>query len=178
MQSVTLARHQPLLLWLKVATGLMFLAVLQSGYGQPAIDALKFTIAPDRSEYKLGQPVILTLKLENTGDQPLVVNSRFLVNVAVGPHEVVLQAIGPDKTTLPFESKIRASFNGDRFTTLAPHQAVTSAYDMSNDFELKQPGDYSVRGWYENQSDAPPKMNLPPAWKGTLESNRVQFSLH
>lgn len=145
--------------------------------GQAPSSQLKFNISVTRPDAKAGQPVMLQMKLENVSDHALVVNTRFLVNHATGPHEVLLLVTGPDQKTLAFTLKIRASFESGTFTRLQPYQSASASYDLTPAFELKQPGEYSVHAYYENKDDPPPQLNLPAAWKGTLESNRVQFKL-
>jgi hypothetical protein len=138
---------------------------------------LKFTISLQKQAFKPNQPVMLQLKLENVSARPIVVNTRFLVNIAGGPHEVVLQVIDPEKKTLHFMPLIRASFQSDQYITLPPGKSATDTHDMGRDFVLTASGEYSVRAYYENERDAPAGMQLPAAWKGTLESNKVQFTI-
>ncbi|HEY6254035.1 MAG TPA: hypothetical protein VI685_29125 [Candidatus Angelobacter sp.] len=154
-----------------------FVLALSHVSGQTPSSELKFNINVTNPEAKAGQPVMLQMKLENVSDHALMVNTRFLVNHATGPHEIVLLVTGPDQKTLPFTLKIRASFESGTFTRLEPHQSASASYDLTPAFELKQPGEYSVRAYYENKDDPPAQLNLPAAWKGTLESNRVQFKL-
>ncbi len=89
--------------------------------------------------------------------------SYAVVNHATGPHEIILLVIGPDQKTLPFTLKIRASFESGMFIRLEPHQSASASYDLTPAFELKQPGEYSVRAYYENQDDPPTQLNLPAA---------------
>ncbi len=176
METATTPRRCNSLLWQGAVLSLILASPLGTLHGQPSPD-LKFTISLPKQEFKIGQPVRLQMKLENTSDHPVVINSRFLVNDAIGPHEVVLQVFGPDLKTLPFLPAVRAAFESDVYETLAPHQAATTSDDLAQDFDLSRPGECSVRAYYQNQYDAPAKRKLPPAWKGTLESNRVQFKL-
>jgi len=157
--------------------GLLIGLALSQVSGQAPSSDLKFNINVTNPEAKVGQPVMLQMQLENVSDRALVVNTRFLVNHATGPHEVVLLITGPDQKTLPFTLKIRASFESGTFTRLEPHQSASASYDLTPAFELKQPGEYSVRAYYENHDDPPAQLSLPAAWKGTLESNRVEFKL-
>ena len=145
--------------------------------GQAPGGELKFTISLNNRGYTANQPVTLQMKLENVSNHSIVVNTRFLVNIAGGPHEVVLQVLDPDKKTLHFLPLIRASFQSDEYIALAPGKSVTDAHNIAHDFVFTQRGEYSVRAYYENANDAPAAMKLAPAWKGTLESNKVQFAI-
>jgi len=175
METVITPRH--FLLSYGALLSLAVVLALSSVFLQEPSSQLKFNIDLKKAEAKAGQPVMLQMKLENVSDQALVVNTRFLVNHATGPHEVVLLVTGPDQKTLPFTLKIRASFESGTFTRLEAHRSASAAYDLTPAFELKQPGEYSVRAYYVNKDDPPAQLNLPKAWKGTLESNRIQFRL-
>lgn len=177
METALIPRRQLLLFWQGAVLSLIVASTLGTAYGQSPANDLRFTISLQKTEFKPGRPVVLQMSLENVSDHAIVVNSRFMVNQATGPHEVVLQVVGPDKTTLPFTSKIRASFESGTFVQLQPKQTATDEYDLGQDFELTRPGAYFVRAHYQNEDDAPAQANLPSAWKGTLESNRVEFKL-
>ena len=175
METAIAPRH--FLLPHSVLLSFLVVLALSSVFGQAPFSQLKFNINITNPEAKVGQPVMLQMKLENVSDHAFVVNTRFLVNHATGPHEVILLVIGPDQKTLPFTLKIRASFESGTFIHLEPHQSASASYDLTPAFELNQPGEYSVHAYYENQDDPPAQLNLPAAWKGTLDSNRVQFKL-
>lgn len=138
---------------------------------------LRLRISFEKSTYSADQPIVCRVLVENVSDSHVSLNSRMLVNVSTGPHELTFRILGPDKKTVPFTSKIRASFAGDQFTLLLPGQVAGVLYDLTKDHELSQRGSYTVQAFYENHSDAPASMNFPATWKGTLESNRASFTL-
>ncbi len=138
---------------------------------------LRLTIQLDKAAYRRREPIPCRILLENVSEKALVVNHRFLVNTPGGPHEITFQILGPDKKSVPFATEVRASFQSDAYVTLVPEDVVGRTYDLRKDHALAQPGAYTVRAFYENQKDAPAAQKLPPAWKGTLESNRVAFTL-
>jgi hypothetical protein len=138
---------------------------------------LSFTIKPDKTNYKKGEPVKCVMTLINNSKKDLVVNNRFLVNLPTGPLEVSLVITDPDNHLVPFTSLVRASFDSDEFITLGPGKTTTNTYTLTNDFDLITPGNYSILAYYQNKSEAPASLKLPVAWKGTLLSNKTYFSL-
>jgi hypothetical protein len=138
---------------------------------------LSFTIKLDKTNYNKGEPVKCTMELKNTGKKNLVVNNRFLVNMPAGPLEVSLVITGPDNHLVPFTSLVRASFESDEYVTLRPENTTMNVYTLTNDFDLVKDGNYSIIAYYQNKNDAPAALEMPAAWKGTVISNKLNFSL-
>lgn len=164
---------------MKAATLLLVLTatVLGAAAQQVGTQDLRLRIEFEKSSYRSDEPIVCRVLIENVSDKYLTVNNRMLVNIATGPHELRFQILGPDKTSVPFVTKIRASFESDQFMLLPPSQVTGLLYDLRKDHPLTQRGTYTVRAYYENKNEAPAQVKLPPAWRGSLESNRASFSL-
>lgn len=147
------------------------------GTGKAQSQELEFSIRLDKTSFTKGEAVRCTMTIKNTSKKPLVVNSRLLVNLPNGPHEVSLLISDPDNHLVIFTSLVRASFQSDEFVNLAPGASASTGYTISNDFDFTKAGAYSIVAYYENKSDPPPSQNMKPAWKGTLVSNKTSFSI-
>lgn len=158
----------------------LFLAgffLLPAGSHLVAGQDLGFSISMDKKTYTKTDAVKCSLTLRNKGTRNITVNSRLLVNLPSGPREVSLLITDPDNRLVPFVSLIRASFHSDEFNILKPGSTVTYVYSVSNDFLFVKTGVYSIIGYYENNDDPPASLKMPPAWKGTLVSNKSFFTL-
>ena len=156
-----------------IASVMMMLATTGNLMGQD----LGFTIKLDKINYEKGEPIHCTMVIKNLGKKDITINNRFLVNRPTGPHEVSLQVIGPDLKEVPFESKIRASFTSNKYIVLHPGGTETKTYILTGDFNLFEPGDYSVTAYYENKGNPPGPAPKQPAWMGTLTSNKLMFKI-
>lgn len=138
---------------------------------------LVFTIKLNKTNYKKGEPVTCTMMLKNISKNNLVVNNRFLVNVPAGPHDISFQIIGPDMNPVPFAAKIKAAFESTDYILLASGKTESATYLLSKRFDLSKTGSYKLTAYYENKYDAPAALIMPPAWKGSLHSNSIAFTI-
>ncbi|MGO9239928.1 MAG: hypothetical protein ACLQBJ_03875 [Bryobacteraceae bacterium] len=153
------------------------LALLAAGAGaQSAPTELRLTIQLDKSTYKAGEPIRCLILLKNAGDGYVMVNSRLLVNQTTGPHELYVWIQDPERNTVGFTTKVRASSESTEFSQLLPNQIVGLEYDLTKDHDLGAVGSYTVRVYYENHTPTPAGSPLP-AWQGNVESNRLTFTI-
>ncbi len=151
------------------------LLAADAGAQSPSTE-LRLTIQLDKSTYKAGEPIRCLILLKNAGDGYVMVNSRMLVNQTSGPHELFVWIQDPARNTVGFKTRVRDSFDSTEFSQLLPNQIFGREYDLRKDHDLSQPGSYSVRVYYENHTPAPAGAALP-AWQGSVESNRLTFSI-
>jgi hypothetical protein len=138
---------------------------------------LRLTIQLDKSQYRVGEPIMVHISLENLSQSEVVVNSRLLVNRPIGPHELFFHLIGPDRKVVRFDARIRASFESREFVKLGGAQTLKKNFDFDRVYTLEKPGEYTATLFYENKQDASADLKLPPAWKGRLRSNTVKFQV-
>ena len=138
---------------------------------------LSFSIKTDKTTYRKGEPVSCSLILKNVSGKEIVINNRFLVNRATGPHEITLQVINPGLHPVPFSSKVNASYQSNMYTKLLPGKTITNKYVLTEDHEISDTGNYTITAYYENLKDAPASLKLPASWKGTLISPKVSFTI-
>jgi len=159
---------------LTLVCAVVLLAAAAGAQSQPT--ELRLTIQLDKSTYKAGEPIRCLILLKNAGDGYVMVNSRLLVNQTTGPHELYVWIQDPERNTVGFTTKVRASRESTEFSQLLPDQIIGLEYDLTKDHDLKAPGSYAVRAYYENHTPAPAGSPLP-AWQGNVESNRLTFTI-
>ena len=138
---------------------------------------LRLTLQLEKGQFSAGEPVVARILIENLSPIEVVINRRLLVYRPIGPHELFFQITGPDRKLVPFEERIRASFESREFMTLMTNDVFGTLYDLASAHTFAMPGEYTVTAFYENEQDAPPALKLPSAWKGRLKSNSVKFSI-
>jgi len=138
---------------------------------------LTFSLNLNKSAFNAGETIQCNIMLKNTSSKDIVVNKRFLVNYPGGPHEVWLEIIGPNLKQIPFVIKINAEPGTGVFTLLKASQSVSGSYPLTNQFELAGPGRYSIKAYYENQVDPNSSTGLKTAWKGSLVSEKLNFTI-
>ena len=138
---------------------------------------LRLTLQLERTQFTAGESVVARILIENLSLIDMVINRRLLVNRTIGPHELFFQITGPDRKLVPFEERIRASFESREFMTLMTNDVFGTLYDLTRAHTFAMLGEYTVTAFYENEQDAPPALKLPSAWKGRLKSNSVKFSI-
>jgi len=139
---------------------------------------LELALALDSKAHALSQPTSGRLVLKNSGEEPLLVNSRLAINKSFAPEpfrEVYLILTNPSGEAVEFSAKINVGEPQSKdFRDLAPGETVDRAFELDLFYALEQPGEYSIQAVYSNQSDP---VDGRRAWKGKLESNQVSFVL-
>ena len=159
--------------------GLAILSVLMGAVSLPSTaqnDDLRVTIHTDKKVYRIGEPMHCTLILGNTGNQPLVVNKRLVLNhSAFFPHEVLFSITAPDGKMLSFIPMVMVSINPkpEDFVTLYPSQFVRRTWELTRYFSFEKEGRYRIQALYENYYE-PPGMSV---WKGKITSNKVEVEV-
>ena len=113
-----------------------------------------------KAEVPQGDPAELTVVLRNTGDRPLWVNKRLLVNSPFVPEpyrEVWMAVTGPDGQERRFECKIKVGRPEPKdYVALAPGQELERTVDMAKCHDLKALGAYRASATYADGNKEPP----------------------
>jgi hypothetical protein len=159
----------------RILAGTLFLLLMspESAHAQ----GLTFSISFNKTVYALGEPIVCTMTLKNTGSTALVVNNRFLVNNPMGPHEVSFQITDPVLKQMPFDIKVNASSQSNYYVSLPGGAIDTFSCNLADYFDFTVKGLYKVAAFYENKLNAPISLGLPSAWKGRLRSNKLTFTI-
>lgn len=136
---------------------------------------LSLFAATSKSMYHVGEPVSYMLLLRNVSDNPIVVNTRLLLNYdETFPHEILLNVIGPDGGEKELIPIIRATDPVDTdFGELEAGSFFMKELYLNELFDLTTPGTYSIEAVYENYTVP---RGLDP-WTGTLHSNPVTITI-
>lgn len=143
-------------------------------------EKLSFIVTFDKSEYKVDEPVNMTLKLVNNSPTPVYVNKRFYINTqdsAKKDREVYLIITNEKGQKMPcFFSYETGLPKSDYFVLLEPEKDAASEWsrDLRGYFDLKEPGAYTVVAVYENTYGQ--ELGLD-AFKGKITSEPVIFKI-
>jgi hypothetical protein len=155
-----------------------FLALTVAGTSfQARPPELRLLLQLEKTEYSTTGPVVVRIQIENLSPIEVVINSRLLVNRAIGPHEIFFQITGPDGKVVPFETRVDDTLDSRKFMVLESKRVFGKLYNLRRAYPLEAQGEYTLTAFYENKQDTPAAMNLAPAWKGRLKSNSVKFSV-
>ena len=139
---------------------------------------LELVVTLDSKAHALNQPTSGRLRLKNSGEEPLLVNSRLAINKPFAPElfrEVYFILTNPSGESVEFSAKINVGEPQSKdFRNLAPGETADRAFELDLFYGLEQPGEYSVQAVYSNQSDPGDGRQ---AWKGKLESDLASFVL-
>jgi hypothetical protein len=127
-----------------------------------------------KSGYGMDEAIICTVLLVNRGEQPVTINRRLMPNAPSSLEvDLDLYLIGPDGYRIPFQTLNHApASEASDFKVLDPGKSVDTKIDLSNSFELQEPGDYSLQAVYRNKS-RPAGVDSP--WVGEVSSQSVRF---
>ncbi|GAB4520287.1 MAG: hypothetical protein Tsb0020_38920 [Haliangiales bacterium] len=130
---------------------------------------LRLTLTPAASGTKLDAT------LENTGDTPMLVNTRLGVSRPQRGGELFLQVLTSDGSELPFTARVNIGRPSDaHFEELAPGQSVTRSFDLSMYFQVRNySGTLQIIATYANQAGPEGQ----PAWQGEVKAAPVSITL-
>ena len=142
---------------------------------------LALSVEVDRHSYQIGQPVPITLILENSSSAPVVIQTRMALNVRqLCPNvscDLYFAISDSANKELEFRwlarvrsielTDFRKIMPGERYRFELPDLTVYYA-------PFDKPGQYTIQAVYENQMD-PNDGGL--AWKGRLTSNVATVTL-
>lgn len=114
--------------------------------------------------------------LENTGDTPLLVNTRLGVSRPQRGGELFLRVLDSAGQEVPFTARVNIGAPAaSHFEQLAPGQAVERSFDLALYFALRdRSGTIEVAGTYASHHDGPSGQK---AWQGEVQSAPVSLTL-
>ncbi|NWJ39498.1 MAG: hypothetical protein HXX12_00820 [Geothrix sp.] len=134
-------------------------------------------------KHVVGQPVLVKITLQNTSQTPIMFNSRMILNsknAAAYARELSLVILNSKGVDVPFTSKLNVLLSEPSdYKTISPKASYAVTHEIAQDFSLSTPGTYSIKAYYKDGCDTPPK--APAGTKlltEELESNIVKLTLH
>jgi len=102
----------------------------------------------------MGDSLVVTLSLANSGSEPVVVNARLAANTPHAPatsREVMFEVEGPAGQRLDFQAKIRIGpARPTDARVLEPGETIHQQYDLARFYDLGSPGSYRARALVES----------------------------
>ena len=145
---------------------------------------VRASLSIDRDSYRSGEDIFVTLVLENTSSEGILLPARMALNFRGQPttlRDVYFVITTPSGHEAEFSQLTRVpSIEESGFIELGPGGQRKARYDLSlfyvpfQDYATKEYGQYTVQAVYENESDPGDGRS---AWKGKLTSNTVTFTL-
>ncbi len=133
---------------------------------------LKLILSTEKSVYKVGEPIIATLRLENVSDEPIYVKKRMFVGAIGSPIEFRDVYFLIDGSFFP---RIHGPELSDAdFGYLNPGDGIEKSWDLVHLYLLDDPGVYYVAAIYQNSHDPE---NGPPSWRGEIRSQSISFEI-
>lgn len=132
--------------------------------------SLEILIRSNKPVYDFGEPIILTLKLKNSTNVPLIVNRR-LDPFSDLQWELFFDPVG----FVPIKAVPRKAPNAEDYIQLKPEQFIEKKLPNLSEIvasPLKQ-GLYGVRLTYVNKE----KPKGPDTWTGEIITNRLSFQI-
>ncbi len=137
----------------------------------------------EKSTYYVGEDIVTTITLKNTGKNPVLVNSRMSVNLPVlsSPiREITFRITMPNGEGYWSDAFIDPrQLRREDFIELKPKESYETTIHLSSYFTLTELGVYKVIANYQNFID-PSFVDLDDtrvAWKGELNSNEVFLTI-
>lgn len=137
--------------------------------------ALSLTVVPQKATFRQGEPVVVSLVMENRGRISLFIDRRFLPGPEAGfGREITLWVTGPRSRPLPFLSLIQPSrLTQASIQKLSPGRSVAKTLVLTQYFAIHETGRYLLQGMYDTTSIESPLR----FWKGKIVSPVVVFSV-
>lgn len=145
---------------------------------------LKLTFQLHKSEYCLGDPVVATVSLTNSGYNTLLINSRMALHkpgLSSPMRELAFRVTSPNGKS--YDPIIYASpkiFEKKDFIDLKPRESFEFDFHFaSNFYSFPEVGVYKIVANYQNLID-PSYIDATDkriAWKGELNSNEVLLTI-
>jgi len=139
---------------------------------------LQFEVSTDKLTYQPGTDILVRLQLTNSGQDPLIVNSRLALNRPHRSGEVWLEVTGPEGQLVPFSAMVNVGTpTPDDLAILKPSRSAGKQYVLQTYYNtLAAPGEYTLKGTYRNTWGGE-DLAAGPAWTGTLSAEPVQFKI-
>ncbi len=133
---------------------------------------LELVLSTEKSVYKVGEPIMATLRLENVANEPIYVKKRMFVGAIGSPIEFRDVFFLIDGSFFP---RVHGPELSDAdFGYLNPGDGIEKSWDLVHLYLLDDPGLYYVAAIYQNSHDPE---NGPPSWRGEIRSNTISVEI-
>jgi len=127
--------------------------------------------------YTIGSPVEVTVIVTNLFDNPLLMNSRLLVNHPRLEGELSFRILGPASQKEEIKRFVTPLSLRDRdFVTLTRGESMQRTIDLADLFGIGLKGSYRIQVSYHNEIDY--TIQDRKAWKGLVWSDPIELKLN
>lgn len=137
----------------------LMIALLIAGCAGGGETMLEFRISLAKTEFRVGEEILLTMTLRNPSRESMVVNGRLAVNDSDAPppfRDVYLRIETPSGEGALFGWDVRIGFpDREDFLRLAPGESLAATVDLAFLYPLDQKGEYRITAVYENTLPGP-----------------------
>jgi len=128
------------------------------------------------AQYSAGGPIVVTVIITNLFDNPLLMNSRMLVNHPLLQGELSFRIMDPSGQKVEIQRLITPlSIRDEDFVTLTRGQSMQRTVDLADLFGLIRKGVYKMQVSYHNEVDHTGSSQR--VWKGIVWSEPVEIQL-
>ncbi len=128
------------------------------------------------ANYPAGGPVEVTIIVTNLFDEPLLMNSRMLVNHPRLEGELSFHIVDPSGHRIQFKRFVTPlSLRDDDFVLLTRGESIQRTVDLADLFGITQKGVYKIQASYHNEVDHSGQTGH--AWKGVVISEPIELKL-
>jgi hypothetical protein len=128
------------------------------------------------NHYVAGRPVIVTVVVTNLFDDPLILNSRMLVNHPRLQGEVSFYIVNSTGQKQEIKRLITPlSVRDSDFITLTRGESIQRSVDLADLYGIAKKGQYKLYASYHNEMDQ--TMDSQKAWTGIVWSDPVDIQL-
>lgn len=140
------------------------------------IQMLKLSIEVRKREYSKDEIIVSTIHLTNVSMSPILINQRLLINFKISEGEIYFVIYDREGKECRFQQLIVPRELKDKdFIFINPGETISKSVDLSKNFGLKEPGEYTIQAFYRNTHDYE-KLGQR-AWKGEIMSNRISLKI-
>jgi hypothetical protein len=142
------------------------------------VESLMLETNVEKTKYQSSDPILVSVKLTNTGDNDVVINQRMAINYSSAPkslREITFTVTGPSGENIPFTAKTNVRrVKTEDLVVLSPGETIEKVYDINLFYNIKNTGVYSISAIYQNSIEID-KNDL--TWKDKVISNTTTFEV-
>jgi len=131
-----------------------------------------------RSTYRLGSTIPVSVSLKNTGDINLLINSRMAVNFLGAPEslrDITFNITDPLGKIVPFTARVNTrSLTAKDIAILSPGEMIDKIYNIDELYDISNVGSYEISVTYQNTTAID---DYKTVWKGEITSTSLTIEI-
>ena len=136
-------------------------------------DDLVLLLASDKRQFKLDEPILITVSLLNPGSQTVRVNSRLVLNHESAPEfarDLYFDVVGPENYSNIYLFRVNAGESGaGDIVELKSGERYQRTIELTRYHSLHVAGEYKLVAHYQNHTS----LDDLDIWQGSLQSEAL-----